>query len=340
MLQLNMSSEPEIIRMDQMPTKLCWSLIPLYKSLPNGSSLECHISYMGQLHLDITITDETAVVIRETITISNPADALREARHQYKIKYRAGYYPVGDKQSIEKIMKGYTYGSRSIKSWPVYVQPTIKGIKVLSYVDSARVCQDNGIVSIRSPTNRFYTHMAHLTSCLQEYFLYLPRYSILEGDLYIPGSDSATLDTAVKNPEKSNAEIISKIEYWISDIIYNDSEGTPFEKRHSLLLNSYTHFVQDNDKCHSLFIIPVQLCYTPDDLSRAYAQYLQENYNGMYIKKISNNAPCETKQYEESLYKQGNCNHILKYTTNAEQNPKSKSIERSNKKSEGKSYPT
>lgn len=330
MLRLNIiqDDEPEEIRMDQVPTKKRWKLIPLYKfgfASPTDF-IDCQIHYNDSNYLEIISTDNKGVTSNNKIEIFNDTQnldvenldvqsirdrirrdrALCEARKQYKIKYNEGYQPVGVVTPMVKPMKGYDWGPNSIKSWPVLAQPKIKGFKML--------CQDMGLglLSMRSSSHKPYIQLVHLESSLREYFQYLPKCSILDGELYIPGEEFSVVSSILK---AQNSEHITRIQFWISDIVYQDNEGTPFETRHALLNNSFRHYKQDNpsDKSIPLVIVPAKMCYSINDLSESYTEYTKAGYDGLIIKKISNGYPSGSKQYEESLYKQGECNHILVY---------------------------
>jgi hypothetical protein len=50
-----------------------------------------------------------------------------------------------------------------------------------------------------------------------------------------------------------------------------------------------------------------------DELLLQHGQHVSMGYEGIMIKKISNGYQPESKEYNESLYRPGKSNHILKY---------------------------
>ena len=231
--------------------------------------------------------------------------ALFEARRQYKLMYRRGYQPAGESTAtIIKPMLGYPYKEKSIKNWPVYLQLRLKGIKILS--------QDAGmgrLLMYGKITAPF------LEPELQEFFEYLPKYAILDGELYQEHISSKALYLKIKNMDNTIKQITDNILYIISDIYYYDAEGTPYEKRYELLVNSYRHYVEDRTLSgkqsipQHLRITPISIAYRHEDIIQAHTI----NQTGIIIRKISNGAPANTKAFDESLYKQGLGNHILHY---------------------------
>jgi hypothetical protein len=287
--------------MDQTPNDGLWALIPLYKVISDVVSWQ--IEFDGTELLKIKEND-----IITTVPIpSHPEGrslkdrALFEARRQYKFMYRKGYQPAGESTAtIIKPMIGYPYKEKSIKNWPVYVQLRLKGIKILS--------QDSGmgrLLMYGKVTTPF------LESELQEFFEYLPKYAILDGELYQSGITAKELSAKIVNDPKNLTEIL----YIISDIYYYDAEGTPYEKRYELLVNSYRHYVEDRS-LNNAIPIPQHLRIAPMDIAYNHADIIRirdTNKLGLTIRKISNNQLTNTKAFNESLYKQGIGNHILHY---------------------------
>lgn len=298
-----MNSTIQEIRMDQTPNDGSWALIPLYKIVSN--ILTWQIEFDGTEFLKIKENDTiTSIPVpSQPESLSLKERALLEARRQYKLMYRKGYQPAGESTAtIINPMQGYPYKEKSIKNWPVYFQVQLKGIKILS--------QDSGMGRIL-----MYGKISapFLESELQEFFEYLPKYAILDGELYQSGISGKELSTKIK--KTPDHKTLTDIFYIISDIYYYDPEGTPYEKRYELLVNSYRNYVQDRTFNNLtpipqyLRIAPMNIAYSHDDIVRA----RNANKSGLIIRKISNNHPVNTKEFNESLYKQGIGNHILDY---------------------------
>jgi hypothetical protein len=277
------------IRMDQTPGPGPWALIPLYKIVSDMATWQ--IAFDGVQTLQIKYNDNIIPVPipLEPEHCSIGERALKEARKQYKLMYRKGYTPGGETTAtIIKPMLGYPYKEKSIKNWPVYLQLRLKGIKLL--------IQDAGMGRLLMYGK---TSAPFLEPELQEFFEYLPKYAILDGELYQPTLSSKELIN------KNETEIL----YIISDIYYHDAEGTPYEKRYELLVNSYRHYVEDCTIPQYFRIAPMELAYSHEDIIRA----RNTNQTGLIIRKLSNGHAINSKAFNESLYKQGIGNHILYY---------------------------
>lgn len=297
----------EEIRMDQTPTQSQWALIPLYKESISGETSIWQIGFDGTEFLEIVSDDKI-----ERIPI-DPKQALQEARKRYRLKYRTGFQPPGPiAPQFIKGMKGYDYKPNSIKSWPVYTQPKINGIRMLS-IEGGLNQNNTRIISMKSWLNNSFTNLGHIEIELREFFEYLPRYSTLDGELYNHRLDFSDLRSAVKTTTTVHP-LLHTIQYCIFDINYEDPEGTPFEKRYALLINAFNNYVHDRGSAPQTFgIVPSQIARNHDEVQRQHDQHVAQGYEGIMIKKISNGVPSGNKVYEESLYRQDKGNHILKY---------------------------
>lgn len=319
MLTLNVIRQPTLvtrqeIRMDQIPTQNQWSLVPLYRETIDGNPSIWQIGFDGVNHLEIT--DNTDELRTEKITVE-PQHALLEAHKRYRAKFHQGYQPAGPATApVIKGMKGYDYTPNSVKSWPVYTQTKIHGIRML--------CQylgRNGL-SMKSWLNTPYTHLKHIETELSEFFEYLPRYAVLDGELYNHNLDFSTLTSAVRTTTSIHP-LLHMVQYHIFDIHYEDSEGTPFEKRYALLVNAFRHYIRDRSQSGSpedisglprtFMIVPTQIARNHEEVIQQHNRHVASGYEGIMIKKISNGSAPGTKNYEEALYHQDKCNHILKY---------------------------
>lgn len=324
MLKLNIIPSTDIhpvkqeIRMDQTPTQKLWSLIPLYKLSVTGDMLFWQIGFDGNNQLEISHgyeggairTDKTEVKVNNSGR-SLQEQALLEARHRYKLKYHEGYQPAGaTTPPLVKGMKGYEYKPNSVKNWPVYTQAKLNGIRML--------CQDTTTgLSMRSWLNNPYKHLTHIERELRDFFSYLPRYSTLDGELYNHGMDFTELTSAIKTVKSVHPKL-HEVQYWIFDINYEDSEGAPFEKRCLLLHNAYRQYIHDlqsnNKQVPVTFtIVPTYVANNHQEVLQQHQQYVASGYEGIMIKKISNGYPATSKEYQQSLYRPGKGNHILKY---------------------------
>lgn len=341
--------QPEEIRMDQspgetsclqienypgiyLPNQFRWKLVPLYKLLATGDILFWQIGYKGGSWLETRCEYNDGTVVVDKIEVKSSGnlqeDVLREARTQYKLKYYEGYQPAGDiNPPLVKAMKGYEYKEGSIKNWPVYTQAKLHGIKMM--------CQDLGkatgmsgttitgrIISMRSWLNNPFTHLSHIEMELYDFFPYLPKYATLDGELYNHGMDFSTLTSAVKTVKTTHPRL-HDVQFWICDISYEDPDGAPFEQRCALLINAFRRYIKDKSTTgnpddlsvmpNTFRILPTLVARSHHDIINQHNKHVEAGYEGIMIKKISNGHAPGSKLYNESLYKSGKCNHILKY---------------------------
>jgi hypothetical protein len=320
----------EEIRMDQIPTKPRWALIPLYKISATGGMLFWQIGFDGINSLEmkhgyedgILRTDRTEVKLNSTGR-SMTEQALQEARQRYKLKYREGYQPAGaTTPPLVKAMKGYEYTPNSIKRWPVYTQPKLNGIRMTCQETSPGNGETLSRLAMRSWLNNPYTHLTHIEVELRDFLPYLPRYCSLDGELYNHSMDFTLLTSAVKTVKTIHPQLVN-VQYWIFDVNYEDSEGAPFEKRCELLINAFRRYIQDRSPISSpedasvlprtFAIVPTQVAMSHQEVLGQHAQHVAQGYEGIMIKKITNGASPDSREYAESLYRPGKGNHILKY---------------------------
>jgi hypothetical protein len=296
-------TEKEEIRMDQTPVSKVWALIPLYKLAATGDFIMWQVTFNGLDKLEFN--DGTFIAV-------TPERALPEARRHYKRKYGEGYQPAGPSTPpLIKAMKGYDYTQGSIKSWPVWTQPKLDGMRLL--------CQDmgGGTIAIRSGLNNPQLHLTHMEAELRAFIQYLPRYCVLDMEAYTLAMNISALTSALRTIKTVHPRLC-QIQCHIFDVIYDDSEGAPYEKRYNLLANAYTKYLEDRayegeSGSTILHIVPCQVAANHQEVLAHHAQYVSSGYEGAMIKKVSNGARDDTVVFTESLYKQGRCNHILKY---------------------------
>jgi len=321
---IRQEDEKEEIRMDQTPTKYKWALVPLYRVSVTGGMLMWQIGFDGVNQLEISHGYDDGIIRTDRTEVktnssgrSMQEQALLEARQRYKLKYKEGYQPAGaTNPPLVKGMKGYEYKPTSVKRWPVYTQPKLNGIRML--------CQDNGMgkISMRSWLNNPFTHLTHISQELLDFFAYLPKYCVLDGELYNHEMDFTLLTSAVKTIKTLHPKLYD-VQYWIFDINYENDEGAPFESRCVLLINAFRRYIQDRSPTgnpeditvvpKTFKIVPTQIARNHNEIILQHNQHVSNGYEGIMIKKISNGFQYGTKEYNESLYRSGKNNHILKY---------------------------
>lgn len=330
-LMNNNDMQYEEIRIDQIPKNKRWRYVPLYRISTEGEISHWQIGFDGINNLEINhglLDDINDIINNEKIIVESNTNiwsqSLIDARKYYKLKLKEGYQPAGAATPpIIKAMKGNEYKEGAIKMWPVYTQPKIHGIRMLSQnTNKNHVKEHSNKIIMKSWLNNTFTNLNHIEDELSDFFDYLPRYAILDGELYNHDMTFSTLTSAVKTVKTIHPKL-ADVHYYIFDIDYLDTTGTPFEKRYELLVNAFKRFIQDRSPTNrddditalpkTFTIVQSQLAMNHTDIIKQHNDYVKIGYEGIMIKKISNGSKQESKLYLQSLYKSGKNNNILKY---------------------------
>jgi hypothetical protein len=308
------------IRVDQTPTSNIWNFIPLFNMTLDRGLVSWQIGYNDfSKQLTIIHEDENGGNMTETCDIIDGTDgvpAIVLARQKYCQKYHTGYRPAGDATPTMIVgMKGYRYEDKKNVIWPAYIQPKLHGIRML--------CFDNGRnIVMGSYQNTSYTHLSHISDELKNFFSYLPRYAMLDGELYNHTMDFGTIASIVKTSKKIHPQL-TQLRYHIFDIAYKDGDGAPFEKRYELLVGAFRKYIQDRSTIYSetdinaipqtFCVVACQLAHNEQHMMTIHKEFVAQGYEGSVIKKISHGSDLTTNEYKQSLYKSGKCANILKY---------------------------
>lgn len=306
---------PEIY-VHETPSTTSWSLLPLYKMTFHNGLVSWQISYDNQRPDVFTIhtDDENNNINSTTVTLDVGIPDIVAARRHYCNKYHEGYRPAGESTAtMADGMKGYNYKLGSAINWPVYVQPKLHGVRML--------CQDNGqAINMRSYENTPYTHLTHIAEELKEFFAYLPRFAILDGELYNHSMSFSKLISIIKTRKYVHPQL-TDVSFHIFDINYQPKE--PFEKRYELLVNAFRKYIQDRSSTYReddtsvlprmFTIVSCNNINNHEELVQIHNNNVRQGYEGSVLKKLSNGNIIGSKLYNESLYYSQKCNHILKH---------------------------
>lgn len=305
------------IRIDQTPKTDIWNFIPLFKMTLNHGLVSWQIGYNNATkNLVETREDEDGNNRIETYAIDDDTPAIVLARRKYCQKYHEGYRPAGDDTpNMITGMKGYRYEDKKNVIWPAYIQPKLHGIRMLCFDDGRDIIMS-------SYQNTKYNHLSHINNELRDFFSYLPRYAMLDGELYNHTMNFGTITSIVKTSKKVHPQL-AQLQYHIFDIAYKDAQGAPFEDRYELLVNAFRKYIQDRSTIYSetdinvipqtFTIVACQMAQSEQQMINIHKTFVAQGYEGSVIKKISHGAAPNTNEYKHSLYKPGKCVNILKY---------------------------
>jgi hypothetical protein len=297
----------EEIRVDQLPKENNWKYVTMYKDSLDEDMLYYDIQYNGSDFLEISYNTENGETKTENIKIKE--SAIKDGRKLYKLKYKDGYRPPATTDNLlisNGTMKGSEYKIKSIKKWPVYTQVKLHGIGML--------CQDtySNKLLMRSRLNNDFKHLFHIERELKEFFEYLPKNAILDGELYNHNMPFSTIVSIIKTVNVIHPRM-NEIIYWIFDINYYDEKGTTLEQRYELLVNAYNRYVEDRSYPKTFSIVPTNIATNHETIVMQHDGYVNMGYEGLMVKHISNNSAYDSKEYKKSLYIPGRRTNILKY---------------------------
>lgn len=300
----------EDIRVDQNPTQVRWRFTPLYKESGTGGLMMWQVAFNGH-QLEMTHGYVNGAIRTDPPTDVEPKagrtlqeQALQEARTRYRLKFRNdGYRPAGTTQpDVPQPQLASKWEPGKIKKWPVAVQVKLDGIRMMAKLIGDRV-------RARSRGNREFPHLDQIKADLTNFFPYLPYGAELDGELYSPNMNFQTLTSVVKR-EKTLHPRLGELGYYIFDIIYD--ENPSYNERYNLLVNAYTRFREDGNQECCFALLPTQYAYSDQEVLDYHRQYVTAGNEGIMIRKIP--GPRATaKDIEESKYRPGRNNNLLKY---------------------------
>ncbi|CAH6421694.1 ATP-dependent DNA ligase [uncultured virus] len=312
------------------------------------SNLEMSHGY----HDGIIRTDRTEVKLNSTGR-NIQEQALLEARQRYRLKYREGYQPAGATTApMVKAMKGYEYKHNSIKNWPVYTQPKLNGIRMLCQdVAAGRLSMRswlnnpfNHLTHLEPELRDFFEYLPRYSTLDGELYNHDMDFTTLTSAVKttkyqhdkLPKVQYWIFDINYEDHlgapyEKRYELLINALHRYIQDHSPNndlaDIRGLPrtFSIVQAQLARNHEEILMQHD-------VHVAAGYEGIMIKKISIGIKDERYNGVVSKsrKLQSNF-CDSaldptkldlvaginlhdnKAYNETLYKPGKGNHILKY---------------------------
>lgn len=310
----------ELIKLEENPTKRQWKLSPLYKTDQTGKKSTWQVGFDGEQLLMTfgKVGGKARTTTSEIEPKSNRSleeQALLEARSRYRKKHRKDNYRLEDEAlelQIPDVMLANKWqpGKTKLK-YPVWVQPKLNGIRLLTYVDKY------GEVKTQTRNKKEYPFLDHITDRLINFFPFLPEGAVLDGELYTSELKFEEITGAVRRTKNPTANV-KLLNYYIYDVIlpYNAT----YNERYDILFDAYDRYSQagyvDFDEKGNLIdpilILSYDVANSAEDIFKYLAEYEAEGYEGIIIRKIaSTDAP--EKERKEAYYISKRGNNILKY---------------------------
>lgn len=229
----------------------------------------------------------------DSIQSDNPI--LNKIRTKNEIKFKE---PMLAKEfSISENKNGKI--KSNVTSFPVFVQPKLDGIRLLSHLDKKN---NKVILNSRRSKSFNYTeaHFINIKNELKVLLNQLPADSILDGELYSHDLLFTDICSIVKTQTTVHKDIES-IKYYIFDIVMFDLN---YEDRFELLLEKF----ESND-FEYITLIQTDVAESFDEIEDLMNQMIKEGYEGLMIKKLGTGTG----------YFQGRTSNILKYKLTKEE---------------------
>ena len=320
----------EEITFDSVPTQERWALPALYKKSQTGAFRVWRIHFDGENlrtaygQIGGAVTRESRAVATNNSGRSLQEQALLEARHRYHIKVKNEGFAAGEPRPpplFEPMLSHPMGPGHEISHWPVYVQPKLDGVRLLTHFNYDQAGTPRAVVC-RSRKNTFYTHLTHITEELVDFFPYLPEGATLDGEAYCHGL-TQNIISGLMRTEKEIPKGITQLQYWIFDIVYDyeQNSGTapvPYEERIEVLSHSFNRYVKDlreNDGPEAypryFSVVPTYIAHDMKELEGQFLESLELGYEGVMVKHLARGQTAKTK-VAKSYYKSNRNANTLK----------------------------
>lgn len=223
--------------------------------------------------------------VRRAVTINNSGkniyqQALVEGKKRYQDKIKEGYHGVGCDTGFKVPMQAHPFNDHLKK---------IIGDHYLAYqykIDGFRAITSHtslGIVRL-SRSNNPVPFMDHLDQECYQLLSYLPRGTILDGELYKFGMDFDSISQRCSVGRKERHPNSEAIDYWIFDII--TEQPMPYYDRYNMLCEAYNQC----GNMHKLLVMPFYSCYgSMDSIEEHLIEATKLGYEGLMIKNLTSN---------------------------------------------------
>ncbi len=294
--------------------KLYKRLCTLYKKDSKGKIREWSIHVEGNSYWTVTgqkdgkmITHQPKYTVGKNIGKSNETtpeeQAVLEAQSHWQKRVDKGYHEDLELVSQDKTDEIFYVPQlaqeyKEIKSWPVYVQPKLDGIRCI-------IRLENGEIVGRTRNGKVLECIDHIIDQLKECFVEDPEL-ILDGELYNHElrNDFNKITSLVRKKRSPEALEAAKslIQYWVFDAprVYDFDESVRFRTRNFGLISLLEGHCFDYDDGMTNYIVNVQTkhCYNTQTLDEWHNTFLNDGYEGSIVRR---NAPYENKRSKNVL---------------------------------------
>ena len=318
--------EYETIFPGKIPTKSKWAYPAMYKESQTGGILYWRIGFDGgsdeivtEHGYDTTQNGDKGKLQVDRLKIytnnlhKNIIDkALQDVRRAYEDKYKQGYSDEsGNSIDLPKPQLANTYylpgqsGRNPLSKYNfsrgLSVQPKLDGVR-------ARAWRINGEIKIYSREFNLHPWLdTYIKPELNLLFDHLPIGVGIDGELYNNDMIFNELISVVrtKNTKHPKNDLL---EFYVFDIVLLN---TKLEDRIKILVDAYTQLT-GKSKISKIFVLSNTPIYEESFIKPYHDEFVKMGYEGLMIRKLCGNVKLTKKQEEESWYKPGRNNNLLK----------------------------
>ena len=277
--------------------------------------------------------------------------ALLEARHRFTLNFRKGYQLPGSSEPPHiKVMRAEDFnGNKPMMSklYPMFADTKLNGIRMwVRLVKTHDTLYPQGM----SRGNKEFKHITHLPAELANLFPYLPHGAALDGEIFHPDYDFTEITSIVRSDVNVDPRL-PNMEYHIFDMHYESTTEAAlpsFEKRRAELERAITQYRKDYFQkigpisggyevitsmavgparivigthggrpeelinLTKIFLVEGKVVNNLDEVRSVHQDFVQRDFEGSMIKRMSNGQPLGSRLYNMSTYKFGKCSHIWK----------------------------
>lgn len=277
-----------------------WKLSPLYNIGARGEDRYYQIGFDGE-----NVVTKHGQVGGEIQTSRNKVElntsgrnlgqqAMVKARFLFRKYYRKNYREKGSAVPIvSQPMCGHPLKDAKNLTFPVALEVKLDGVRGLFEMN------DMGTIQVRSRGNKLYTQFESVCKFMDEWFMYLPPGTILDGEIYKHGFEQEDISGTARTIN-IKAELADQLIAYIFDVVLPDDPV--YEDRKAYIESSLNRYIEDygyNPEDVPIVYVPYTIAYTMDEIYDFHKWSRESGYEGTIIKRMaagtSNKAMCRYK---------------------------------------------
>ncbi len=288
------------IKIDMDPPSGKWKLPPLYKVGARGEDRYYQIGFDGKN----VVTKHGQVggeiqTFRKQVELNTSGrnisqQAMVNAANLFRKYYRQNYREQGSAiPVVTQPMCGHPLKDAKNLTFPVALEVKLNGVRGLFEMN------DSGEIQVRSRGNKFYTQFENICSYMKDLFMYLPRGTILDAEIY---NENLNLEDISGTARTINfkAELAPNLIAYVFDAVLPFEPV--YEDRKEFIQRVYNKYLDEFNYEAGIVpieIVPYKVVSSMEEIYDFHKWSRGEGYEGTVIKRMSagtaNKAMCQYK---------------------------------------------